>query len=111
MNITRIGTVHQCHHEFGPLPQTLEESDHQVPDVLGVVGRERVLVSFDGGESKTLALEFAPPGRATCIKHMPNRVKFYMSYHFNTASKVIKENGRMSVEFFWKSLHTGEQKC
>lgn len=61
--LTGVGTVQQSHHILGLLPQTLEEGDHQVADVLCIVGGERVLVSFDGGQSKTLALEFTPSGR------------------------------------------------
>lgn len=63
--LTGVGTVQQPHHILGPLPQTLEEGHHQISDVLGVVGRECVLVPFDGGQSKTLALEFTPSERVT----------------------------------------------
>lgn len=65
VNLTRVGTVQQSHHVLGPLPQTLEEGDHQVPDVLRVVGGERVLVCFDGGQSETLTLKFTPSARRT----------------------------------------------
>lgn len=57
-SITRIWTVQQSHHILGLLPQALEEGDHQIADVLCIVGGERVLVSFDGGQRETLALEF-----------------------------------------------------
>lgn len=63
LNLTRVGTVQQSHHILGLLPQTIEEGDHQIADVLCIVGCERVLVSFDGGQGKTLALEFTPSGR------------------------------------------------
>lgn len=56
MTPTWVQAVQQSHHIFGPLPQTLEEVDHQVPDVFCIVGGERILVSLDGGQSKTLSL-------------------------------------------------------
>lgn len=62
LDLTRVGTVQQSHHILGLLPQTLEEGDHQIADVLCVVGGERVLVSFDGGQCEALALEFTPSG-------------------------------------------------
>lgn len=55
--------VQQSDHVLGLLPQTLEEGDRQIADVLCIVGGERVLVSFDGGQGKTLALEFTPSGK------------------------------------------------
>ena len=63
--LTGVGTVQQLDQLLGPRPEIVEEGHHQISDVLGVVGGERVLVSFDGGQSKTLALEFTPSGRVT----------------------------------------------
>lgn len=63
LDLTRVETVQQSHHILGPLPQTLEEGHHQIADVFCIVGGERVLVSFDGGQGKTLALEFTPSGK------------------------------------------------
>ena len=55
--LTRVGAVQQSHHIFGPLAKAIQELHHQVADVLGVVGGERVLVPFDGGQGEALALE------------------------------------------------------
>lgn len=63
LKLTRVWTVQQSNHVFGLLPQTVQEGDHQVPDVLRVVGGEGVLVSFDGGQCETLTLQFSPSGQ------------------------------------------------
>lgn len=65
--LTWVRTVQQSHHVFGPLPQPLQEGDHQVPDVLCIVGGERVLVSFDGGQCKTLTLQLSSSGKVTLM--------------------------------------------
>lgn len=67
VNLTRVGTVQEPHHILGLLPQTLEEGDHQITDVLGVVGRERVLVSLNGGQGETLALQFTSSGKLNLV--------------------------------------------
>lgn len=67
-DLTRIGTVQQSDHILGPLPQTLKEVDHEVADVLRVVGGERVLVPFDGGQREALPLEFTSSGRPRCMR-------------------------------------------
>lgn len=63
---TRVGTVQKSDDVLGPLPQTFKEVDHKVADVLRVVGGERVLVPFDGGQREALPLEFSSSGRQRC---------------------------------------------
>lgn len=56
-----VGVVLERNYKLGPLPESFQEGDHQVPDVLCVVGREGVLVAFNSSQSETLTLQFVSP--------------------------------------------------
>lgn len=58
-----VGVVLECDDKLGPLPQALQEGHHQVMNVLCIVGREGVLISFDGCQSETLSLQLSSPER------------------------------------------------
>lgn len=65
VSLTWAGIVLQGHNKLGSLPEPLQEDDHQVPYVLGVTGGERVLVSFDGGQSEALGLKLPSSDKHT----------------------------------------------
>lgn len=61
---TGVGVVLERDHKLGPLPETFQEGDNQVPDVLSVTGGEGVLVTFDGRQREALTLKFASSGKS-----------------------------------------------
>ena len=58
---TWTGVVSHGNHKLGPFPESVQEELHQVPDVLGIHRRERVLVALDGGQREAGAVRLVHP--------------------------------------------------